>query len=174
MLGQECLATDCLSILNFLGLSVFFFSSYFSPAQLGSLLQFHEFFPERFSQNFQLSSCVSVCTLCYRIKLLLPTTIIQTLCWQLCTRTSIDWTVNNLFMKLNKNLRWCLFDWADWFMPPVYALLLWIYVTLMRILKSCLISKFLKVALSQKVLEDFYFFKNSIPNLYPEQKIWIK
>ena len=33
MLGQECLATDCLSILNFLGLSVCFFFYYFSPAQ---------------------------------------------------------------------------------------------------------------------------------------------
>ena len=110
---------------------------------LAHCFSFTNFFPVRFSQNFQLSSYVSVCTLCYRIKLLLPTTIIQTLCWQLCTRTSIDWTVNNLFMELNcKNLRWCLFDWADWFMPPVYALFLWIYVTLMRILKSCLISKF--------------------------------
>ena len=67
MLGQECLATDCLSILNFLGLSVCFFFLFFTrPAALfsswvGSLLQFHEFFPVRFSQNFQLSSSVSLC-----------------------------------------------------------------------------------------------------------------
>ena len=104
MLGQECLATDCLSILNFLGLSVCFFFLFFTrPAALfsswvGSLLQFHEFFPVRFSQNFQLSSCVSVCTLCYRIKLLLPTTIIQTLCWQLCTYTNKRWLNSEQFI----------------------------------------------------------------------------
>ena len=32
MLGQECLATDCLSILNFLGLSVCFFLIFHPPS----------------------------------------------------------------------------------------------------------------------------------------------
>ena len=32
----------------------------------------------------------------------------------------------------------------------------------------------LKVALSQKMLEDFYFSKINIPNHYPEQTIWIR
>ena len=109
MLGQECLATDCLSILNFLGLSVcFLFFFYFSPAQQHAVLQLGRltasvsriFSSAFFSKLSAFFFSVSVCTLGYRIKLLLPTTIIQTLCWQLCTRTSVDWTVNNLFMEL--------------------------------------------------------------------------
>ena len=31
----------------------------------------------------------------------------------------------------------------------------------------------LKVALSQKILENFYISNINIPNHYPEQKIWI-
>ena len=31
----------------------------------------------------------------------------------------------------------------------------------------------LKLALSQKILEDFYFSKKDIPNHYREQKIWM-
>ena len=31
----------------------------------------------------------------------------------------------------------------------------------------------LKVALSQKILENFYIANINIPNHYPEQKIWI-
>ena len=34
-------------------------------------------------------------------------------------------------------------------------------------------SKLLKVALSQKILEKFYFSNIDIPNHYPEQTIWI-
>ena len=45
------------------------------------------------------------------------------------------------------------------------------YLKLLSFTSSNLCLAKLKVALSQKRLEDFYFSKINIPNLYPEQKI---
>merc|ERR1712051_140364 len=41
-------------------------------------------------------------------------------------------------------------------------------------LSNLLVVYFLKVALSQKILENLYVFNINIPNHYLEQKFWIK
>ena len=43
----------------------------------------------------------------------------------------------------------------------------------MMFFESKLLGMFLKVALSQKILEKFYVSNINIPNHYSEQEIWI-